>query len=516
MTAQVSSQSNVNQPFSGAPTSLPQPSFLQMPAPNFGQNSYPQYSTQQNTYSQQQSFHQSQPTNVNQHNSVQQQLNTQQNESMLNTTIFQVVDPSVYVYSNGEINWFAVNQNIPLQCYPKITKNILSMKFTDMKEFFDTKPFEFYTLQDLKMQQPIVPVQVKTSAQNRIKQNNTNATRDQEFPAQTDNRSTKLHDITFCHAPLVPAKQLIKQRKSKCLPITPISNYDLSHIKFSGKISDDVWCKLHDLECKELRLKHFYSKDPILQSNTTKLHITSGKSNSFDIEQKQSLETFDSIHQTKSALKVLIEAQQAVWPLNKSMVIVDIFITNKGDFCRDLKERLNITSPLATARFIERFVDSILIENAIRISNDEDIFDLDTLETKYQNTIASFEIKDVLNQAVLEEKIKEDQRKEDFDKINRNTYSHSTPNKSFRQNNENSSPPSGKTILYKSICREFNFGSCSRQASYDHTSNTCKLNNLTRLQHICNHTKPNKRLCLDREHNATFHKPQNKNSQNKK
>ena len=64
MTAQVSSQSNVNQPSSGAPTSLPQPSFLQMPAPNFGQNPYSQYSTQQNTYSQQQSFHQSQPTNV--------------------------------------------------------------------------------------------------------------------------------------------------------------------------------------------------------------------------------------------------------------------------------------------------------------------------------------------------------------------------------------------------------------------------------------------------------------------
>ena len=111
-----------------------QPCFLQPPTSGYGQvfttQNFQVPSVQQGFYSQNTTaypnwnFHQQQSGNI-----IQQQLNQRQNASMLDTSSSsQVVDPTQYVYSNGEINWFAVNQNIPLQCYPNITKEILCSK----------------------------------------------------------------------------------------------------------------------------------------------------------------------------------------------------------------------------------------------------------------------------------------------------------------------------------------------------------------------------------------------------
>ena len=429
----------------------------------------------------------------------------------------------MYIYSNNEINWLAVQQHIPLQCYPRITKEILATKFTNLKDFLDSVPIGFYTIQDLKqrMFKSSAPAYSKNSISNKIKENNEKAKNDKDYPAQTDNRCDKLHSVTFCHAPLVPAKDILKLRKSKNIPITPISNYDLSHIKWTGKISDDVWAKLHDLSSKDLKLKFFFSKDPILQTSTRKIKISPDEnSDSFEVEQKQSSETFDSISQVRSALRVLIEAQQAIFPLNKSSVIIDKFITDKGDFQRDLRDRLQITSTLAQARFMERFINTILEENAIRYENDEDIYNLDTLDTRYQSIIAAHEIKDVLTEAVLEEKIRDEKRKTDNDFVSGNkspfkkntNYQPYSPN--FKSPNKTASPSPSKqqpqitkSVIYRSICREFNKGKCTRMNTYDQATNTCLLSQGTRLLHQCNYNKPDNRYCLDTTHNYTTHNP---------
>ena len=120
---------------------------------------------------------------------------------------------------------------------------------------------------------------------------------------------------------------------------------------------------------------------------------------------------------------------------------------------------------------------------------------------------------------MIEEKGKEEQRKSDMEKVSGTRFFKNPPgtpsknnffNKQNQQNQKksplNSPPPPAKKILYNSICREFNHGNCTRMNTYDPQLNSCKINNDTRLSHICNFNRPNQRFCLDATHNATFHK----------
>ena len=452
---------------------------------------------------------------------INQQLNQQQSESMLNTSdeFAQVFDDSVYVLSNNEINWLAVRQDIPLQYYPKITKKHLISKFKSLEDFIDSIPLEFYTINDFKtsLTKPSTQDLPKHSLSQRIKANNAKATKDVEYPTQTDNRSNLLHDVTFCHAPLIPAKNLLLLRKERNPPVKPISNYDLSHIKWTGRIHDSVWEKLHDLSCKDIRLRNFFTKDPVLQSSTNKLTIkaASDSSETFDIEQRIHSDTFDSVSQVKSAILVLMEAQQAIFPHDKRTAIINKFITDKGDFYKDLRDKLGITSMLARAKFIERFVDMCTEENAVKYSNGEEHFNLDTLDTRYLNILNSHEIRDVLHETVIEDRRREDQRRSDNNLVYRNQNRFNSrnptnpfqnrfrsPNPNFRQQG----PKQTKKELFDSICKEYNDkNGCTRQ--YDRNLNSCKLNSNTRLFHICNYDKPDHLFCLSKTHNASTHDP---------
>ena len=75
---------------------------------------------------------------------------------------------------------------------------------------------------------------------------------------------------------------------------------------------------------------------------------------------------------------------------------------------------------LARAKFIERFVDMCTEENAVKYSNGEEHFNLDTLDTRYLNILNSHEIRDVLHETVIEDRRREDQRRSDNNLVYRN------------------------------------------------------------------------------------------------
>ena len=248
--------------------------------------------------------------------------------------------PSLYT-KNQEIIWAQVNQDMPLQAYPMITVEVLKKEFPSLANFLDNNQIQIYTLRDIKQQslrQANNPTKLPTNQ--RFQENLRLATLDKNVPECIDNRMDKLHPITFTHAPLKPAKDILDERRKMNLDIKPINAYDLSHIKWSGKLADEHWEMLHDLSNKKLKLKFFFQKDQISSEIDKALKISRHDNKSLSITEETTLDSFDSVAQTKTALKVLIECQQSIFPLNKSAAILDYFITQKGDFAHDVEIKI--------------------------------------------------------------------------------------------------------------------------------------------------------------------------------
>ena len=437
----------------------------------------------------------------------QQDLNTQRTTTAIESELLAAgpvfpdfVHPSLYTL-NGEIIWRAINQDKQLENYPLITKEILSKKFTNLTHFFQNKPFQLYSLKEIKHYAYKASDSPRLPLNQQIEENNSKAMQDVEYEKFVDNRMDKLHPLVFKHAPLCPFNDLINMVRQSKLPITPITIFDLSHIRWSGKISNETWIKLHDLGCRDLRLKMFFSKDPMLHNINKVLKLSSDQDGqSLNVEQKNSSDDFDSVTQTKVALNVLSEAQQSVFTFNKTGAMINFFITSKGDFHQHVFNKLQNYSDRAQARLIERFTDVILEENGNRFSTGQELHSLETMEQKYNTIINALEVKNLLRNAMIEE-TDEKERNREREAAAKAKYQPKrfNPNSSLN----NSSP---KDSISQSICRAFNKGSCSRPL--DPSQRKCKLitksGATVELKHMCNATKQDGTLCQS-FHTATSH-----------
>ena len=419
-----------------------------------------------------------------------------------------VVHPSLYM-KNGKVVWAAVNHDSPLEIYPEITKEILKESFPEMSQFFDSHNIHMYTFKEIKSQsfkQASNPA--KTSSNEKFNENFQKATIDKTIDAAVDNRKDKLHPITFTHAPFRPAQELMDERRQLGINPKPMNAYDLTHIKYSGKLSNSTWEKLHDLGHKDLKLNSFFIKDEIINVIDKSIRISREDKNSLSIEEHTTIKDFDSVAQVKTALLVLIECQQAIFPYNKSSVVLNMFITSKSDFQIDVETKLGIKSELAQARLIERFVDTILHENAIAYETNQPYLDLDKLEVKYATILQRMEIFTLLTNAREEER-----KKQVYHNNQKNLFtSPARPGQNRSSTSSSTVPLSPKDKFKNSMCKEYNqLGKCPRMNTYDQATNQCSISRPgappLKLKHICSFNKSNNRFCTMTHSEITHHKP---------
>ena len=317
-----------------------------------------------------------------------------------------VAHPDSYVKDN-KILWRLVKQDIPLGFYPRITKDMLVEQFPQLKFFLSSASLDLFSLNDLKAKVPTAPQPIaKQTVEQRLLANNEKATELVQFEAKEnkDNRSDILHPITFKHSPLISASDLMDRRRKANIKIPPINSYDLSHIGYSGRISNETWLRLHDLGCQTLRLKHFKRKE-IFKQQTLRTEICQNQEdkNSVFVKTSDDSEGFDNVSQVKVALSALVECQQAVFPHNKSGKVLEHFITDKGDFQFVVYKQIQAHSQKAQAKVIEAFVDDILEDNGNRYNTNQKLHDLESLEIKFNNMIVRYNTKLLINAARAQE-----------------------------------------------------------------------------------------------------------------
>ena len=88
-------------------------------------------------------------------------------------------------------------------------------------------------------------------------------------------------------------------------------------------------------------------KDPLTSDNSTSTTITQENSNSVSMTTSNKYNTFETVEQAKLALYDLIQCQQCVFSDNKTGVILNRFITAKGDFNADIYKFLSTYSSKA-------------------------------------------------------------------------------------------------------------------------------------------------------------------------
>ena len=288
----------------------------------------------QQFHSQQQFYQQQQPPqqNVTNQNS--------KNSSEENNKDQYIVD--------GKIIWANINKDLSFANYPLITKELLAKEFPVLVHFLNNVPLELYSVRELMKKVPTTPPpQSKKSLSQKIQDNNLKATELVTYEEQQDNRKNILHSIFFKHRPLISAEEIMNIRREQNIQIQPINSYDLAYIQLSGRISDETWEILHDLGSTKLRLRFFLIKDPLTSDNTTSTTITQDSSNQVSMTTSNKHGVFDTVEQAKIALDNLIECQQCVFTDNKTGVILNRFVTAKGDFNADIYKFLSTYSSRA-------------------------------------------------------------------------------------------------------------------------------------------------------------------------
>ena len=271
-------------------------------------------------------------------------------------------------------------------------------------------------------------------------------------------------------------------------------------------MDDDTWQKLHDLGSEDLQLKSFNKKEDsgIQQLCTT---FTQVAQNSFSSEVSSKNDNFKNVDQVKLAITHLIECQQAIWPENKSIVILNYFFQRRSNLAGDVFQKLGTNSDKVQTKLLEHFTNIILRENGIKYKADEDLHDTNSITVRFNsfmNDIATTELIDLARKQELEEEKEKEKVKEFLNSSSSPLFSPSS-NRYKQQKNKTTYTPAQKE-LYNSICKLYNRGNCTRMDSLDKKINSCRLNPTTTTQHICNAKKyeTGTALCLG-HHPATQH-----------
>ena len=311
------------------------------------------------------------------------------------------------------------------------------------------------------------------SLEKRLRSNFATIIANKPWPRCYDNKTDKIHPVRYDRFPVCSSQELFQMAAEhwevKKVELLPIKNYDLSSLNIPNTVCDKGWEEAHNPGSTSITMKYYMKENFVKQTGSTKWNLAVDEDGNQLPQSSVAWEEVDSMEKFHNTFFVLKIVRVRALPWDRSIEVIELYLIDQFWFLKNPAHN-GFHRFCAQGIFCSGFVDYCLQDNGARFNAKKEHItsrEIDSTFNAYCRSLGSTKGKFVTSGSYNQKK----PGQSSSGSSNSQPTSSSGPAKKtgyqgikkWSIDDWSLKNPDTQYLPYDSICKDFNFSSCTRK-----------------------------------------------------